>query len=199
MSQDKRNPGVITTNMSLDEAQTLVRALYPIIRTTNNAKAVLQGKGWISPNGEVTLKLLAKVLFVTAMNSSKMESSMTNAILAIGFLITEQTGSLTKTNIVNRVTKHLLDTLIPITTNFEAKLEEHLKAVANSTTQHLELSTKLQQAQVKLDETAEKAMTNMKSHSDLIDKLQEIQEKLEEASQKAATNVKTYSQAAATP
>ena len=94
MTGRRSSPMAITANTSLDEAQTVIKAFYPIIRTTNDAKAILQGKGWTVPNGEITLELLAKVLFVTAINASKMDSASTNLILATGFLITEQIGSL---------------------------------------------------------------------------------------------------------
>ena len=199
MSGRRSSPMTITANTSLDEAQTVIKALYPIIRTTNDAKAVLQGKGWTVPNGEITLELLAKVLFATAINANKMDSASTNLILATGFLITEQIGSLTKANIVNGVTKHLLETLIPITTNFETKLKEHLQSVASSTKLHTDLNAKLQQTQEKLDAATEKVATNTKTHTDLSDKLRETQEKLDATSQKITTNAKTYSQAAATP
>ena len=144
------SPTVITANTSLDEAHIIIKAFHPILRIMNDAKAILQSKGWTPPNREIMLELLTKILFATAMTANKLDTAMTNIILATGYLITEQIRSLTKANIISRVTKQLLDTLVPITSNFKSKLEEHLHAIANSTTLHTELSEKLQQTQAKL-------------------------------------------------
>ena len=70
--------------------------------------------------------------------------------------------------LTNTVTKHLLDSLIPITTNIQIKLEKHLEAVLESN----------------------------KTHEALNEKLQPMQEKLKVTSQKVTTGTKTYSQAA---
>jgi hypothetical protein len=200
MPPARHNASVINANSTLDEAQTLTKALNSGMRTINDAKTTLYRNGWLPAiSGEVTLELLAKILFAVALDTNRFSLTSTNIITAVAFLITEQIGSLTKANIVSGVTQQLLDTLIPITTNFETKIEQHLKAITDSAITYTNFAEKLQLTQDRLRETTENVSANTKSHADLNDKLQKTQEKLDETSLKVSTTARTYSQAAATP
>ena len=61
-------------------------------------------------------------------------------------------------NIASLITKHLLDTIIPITTDIQTRLDDHLQAISNLNKSQSDLTSKLLTTQEKLNETNEKVM-----------------------------------------
>lgn len=148
----------------------MMRSLVPVIKNAEEAKTHLCNKGWAPPGEAFSLETLAKVLFNIVAEGSKNQLTSMNAMLAVAYLITEKSYDTFKQNITTAVTKHLLDAILPITTNLQTKIDLHLQAVNDST----------------------------KAHSVITEKLQLTQEQLEVTSEKVNSNAKTYSQAAAT-
>ena len=60
---------------------------------------------------------------------------------------------------------NFLDTFIPITTDIQTRLEDHLQAVNDSNKSHADLANKLSSAQEKLDKTSEKVNSSARTYS----------------------------------
>ena len=134
------------------------------IKSTADAKSHLYEKGWIFPGEEITLEALARTLFAAVVDN-KVAPSLANPILAVAYLITEKVEEHTTSNIASAINKHILDTLIPITTDIQSRLEYHLKAVTDLNNLHNDLTTKILSTQEKLDETNDKVTSTAKSYS----------------------------------
>ena len=167
----KSASGNIPPDIPLDQAHNTMRALHTAVKNTEEARTCLYNKGWALPGEEISLETMARTLFAMIADTPKFPLAAINLILSVAYLITEQLDDGIKANTANAITKHLLDLLLPITTDIQNRLEKHLQAVSDSS----------------------------KTQADLSDKLKETQEKLDETSKKIASNVKSYSQAAATP
>ena len=172
MSQGRKNvSGPIHPSHSLDQIHDTMKSITPVIKNATEAKSYLCTKGWALGGEVISQEILARTLFAVVADNGKMPAQTANPILAVAYLITENIESGLKLNITNTITKHLLDSIIPITTDIQTRLEKHIQAVTEIT----------------------------KTHADISDKLQQTQEMLDETSEKVTSNAKTYSQAAATP
>lgn len=171
MSQTRRRQPSDTfpPTQTQEQVHNTMRTLAPSIKNADEAKTHLVTKGWILPGEEISLELIARTLFAAVADNPKIPTPTTNVMLAAAYIITEKLENGLKLNITNCITKHFLDSIIPITTDIQNRLENHIQAVNDST----------------------------KSHSDLAERLQQTQEKLEVTSEKVNKNAKTYSQAAA--
>jgi hypothetical protein len=162
----KRNAsGVITPSTPLDQVHASMRAIPSAIKNLEDSKAFLYGKGWALPGETLSLEILARTLFSTVADSPKLPTPAANTILSVAYLITEKIDDGIRTDLSANITKHLLDSLLPITTSIQTKLEEHLKAVTDTTKTHADLNDKLQQTQEKLDEATSKVTSNARSYS----------------------------------
>ena len=141
-----------------------MQAIAPAIKSASDAKAHLYKKGWAFPGEEITLEILARTLFAVIADN-KITSALANPILSIAYLITEKLEENTTLNITTTITKHILDAFIPITTDIQTRLEDHLQAVNNSNKIQTELADKLSSAQEKLNETTEKVNSSMRTYS----------------------------------
>jgi len=146
-----------------------MNAISPSIKNAEDAKTFLIGKGWMLPGENTSLDILARTLF-SSIVEHKITAHPANPILAVAYLITEKLEEGIKQHTANIITKHLLDSLVPITAEIQTKLENHLQAITD----------------------------NIKAHTDITEKLQRTQEKLEETARQATTNTRTYSQVTAT-
>ena len=172
MSQGCQNSsGTITPSLTLDQTHTAMRAIALSIKNASDARSHLYTKGWTMPGEEITLESLAKTLFAAVAHNPKITPSLANPILAIAYLINERIEDGVSLNITSSITKCLLDAIIPITTDIQTRLDEHLEAVSNIN----------------------------ESQSDLTSKLLVTQEKISETNDKVTSNAKTYSQVATTP
>lgn len=167
MSQATRKAsGIMNPDQTLDQTHVTMRNMVTLIKNPDEAKRFLFSKNWILPGEEISLELLARTLFsVVAGEQGKVNVSVANPILAVAYLITSKIEEGLKLNIANSITKHLLDSIIPITTDIQTRLENHLQAVNESNKSHMELAEKLQDAQEKLEVTTEKVNTNVKTYS----------------------------------
>ena len=167
MSQGKRaTPSSITPAQNLEQIHITMRALVPVIKNATEAKTHLLTKGWIFAGEEISMETLARTLFaLVAEQSAKLPPTTANPILAVAYLLTECNELQTKTNLTTAITKHLLDSLLHITTDIHTRLENHLQVVNESNKTHLELTKKLLTTQEKLEETTEKVNTNAKTYS----------------------------------
>ena len=141
-----------------------MQALTPSIKSASDAKQHLYKKGWAFPGEEITLETLTRTLF-TAVADNKITPALANPILAVAYLITEKVEECTTLNITSSITKHLLNAFIPITTDIQTRLEDHLQAVNDSNKLHADLANKLSSTQEKLDETSEKVNSNTCTYS----------------------------------
>src|ERR1700743_734450 len=156
MSCSLRTPsGTITPNQTLEQTHAAMQALTPSIKSSSDAKQHLYKRGWAFPGEEITLETLARTLFA-AVADNKTTPALANPILAVAYLITKKVEECTTLNITPSITKHLLDAFIPITTDIQTRLEDHLQAVNNSNKLHADLANKLSSTQEKLDETTKK-------------------------------------------
>lgn len=136
-----------------------MNVISPSIKNAEDAKAFLIGRGWLLPGENTSLDTLARILFSTVVEH-KLATQPANPILAVAYLITEQLEEGIKQHTANIITKHLLDSLVPITAEIQTKLEQHLQAVTNNIKAHTVLMEKLQQTQEKLEETAQQTTAN---------------------------------------
>ena len=158
--------GPIKPNTPLGTIHTTMRSIATAIKDATEATSYLHTKGWALPGEDITLEVLARTLFAAVADAeNKLPIQTANPILAVAYLITENLEEGIKTNIARTITKHLLDSLIPITTDIQIKLDEHRQAVAESNKSHEALNEKLQQMQEKLDETSQKVTANAKTYS----------------------------------
>ena len=165
MSHSLRTPsGTITPNQTLEQMHAVMQAITPSIKSLSDAKQHLYKKGWAFPGKEITLETLARTLFA-AVADNKITPALANPILAVAYLITERVEECTTLNITSAITKHLLDTFIPITTDIQTRLEDHLQAVNNSNKSHVDLANKLSSTQEKLDKTSEKVNSSAQIYS----------------------------------
>ena len=156
----------ITPNQTLEQTHAAMQALVPSIKSSADAKQHLYKKGWALPGKDITLETLARTLFAAvADNKPPPPPALANSILSITYLITEKVEECTTLNITSTITKHLLDAFIPITTDIQNRLEDHLQAVNESNKSHADLANKLSSAQEKLDETSEKVNSNARTYS----------------------------------
>ena len=165
MSHSHRtSSGTITPNQTLEQMHAAMQALVPSIKSSADAKQHLYKKGWAFPGEDITLETLTRTLF-TAVADNKTPPALANPILAIAYLITEKVEECTTLNITSTITKHLLDAFIPITTDIQTRLEDHLQAVNKSNKSHADLANKLSSAQEKLNETSKKVNSNAWTYS----------------------------------
>ena len=163
-----RNKRTVTGNsirdQPLEQIHATMNAISPSIKNAEDAKAFLIGKGWLLPGENTSLDTLARTLFSTVVEH-KLATQPANPILAVAYLITEQLEEGIKQHTANIITKHLLDSLVPITAEIQTKLEQHLQAVTENIKAHTVLTEKLQQTQEKLEETARQTTANTRTYS----------------------------------
>jgi hypothetical protein len=160
MTSGRSNPpGIITPDQTLYQTQTAIKSIAPTIKNAEEAKTFLFSKNWTLPGEKNTLEILARTLFsVVAGEHGKINSKLANPILAVAYLITDTLEEGIKLDIANSVTKHLLDSIIPITSDIQSRLENHLQVVNDATKAHTEITEKIQQAQEQLEVTTEKSI-----------------------------------------
>ena len=158
--------GPIKPNTPLGTIHLTMRSIATAIKDTTEATSYLHTKGWALPGEDITLEVLARTLFAGVADAkNKLPIQTANPILAVAYLITKNLEEGINTNIARTITKYLLNSLIPITTDIQIKLDEHQQAVAASNKLHKALNKKLQRMQAKLDETSQKVMVNAKTYS----------------------------------
>ena len=161
----KNGSNPLPPNRTLDQVHTTMKSLNPAIKSASEARVFLSTKGW-ELAGEVTShEILARTLFAVVAENGKLPAQVANTILAVAYLITENIENGLKLNLSNIITKHLLDSIIPITTDIQTRLDNHLQAVSQLTKSHSEMSDKLQHTQEQLNETSEKVNSNAKTYS----------------------------------
>ena len=166
MSQGLRRPsGPITPNQPIEQVHTAMRAMTPAIKNATDAKSHLFTNSWALPGEEITLETLARTLFSVVANNPKITPALANPILAVAYLITEKVEECAVLNITSSITKHLLDAFIPISTDIQTRLENHIQAITESNKSHNALAEKLLNTQEKLDKTSEKISTNARTYS----------------------------------
>ena len=137
-----------------------MQAIAPAIKSASNAKAHLYKKGWAFPGEEITLEILARTLFAVIADN-KITSVLANPILSVAYLITKKLEENATLNITTTITKHILNAFVPITTDIQTRLEDHLQAVNNSNKIQTELADKLSSAKEKLNEATEKVNSSV--------------------------------------
>lgn len=169
MNLGRRNaPGLITPNLPIDQVHAAMRSITPAIKNASEAKSYLTTKAWALPGEEISLHTLARILFATLTENSKIPLQAANPIVAVAYLITEEIESGIKLDISDAISKHLLDSLLPIAADFEAKLDQHTQSVNEAIKSYTEMTERIQLTQDKLDNAAKKANSNAKSYSQAV-------------------------------
>ena len=161
----------ITVGQTIAQIHSIAGLANLAVKNADDARNHLFTKGWITPRETIALEVLARVLFATVVDTSKLPQTASMAIASVAYLLTEKLETGILENATNHLTLHIKDTLDSITSDLHVKLDQHIQNIA---------------------EAAQK-------QTDLTDKLTKTQEKLEETTQKAATTTRTYSQVAVAP
>ena len=140
-----------------------MRGIPTVVKNAEDTRTYMFMKGWSLVGETITLETLFSM--VVNPNFKFNNKDVINPLLAVAYLITEELEDNIRLNVVDTITKHLLDALTSITSSIQDKLKSHLLAVNNSTKSHHELNEKLQQTQEKLDKTAQKVTTSTKMYS----------------------------------
>ena len=164
----RNTPGVINNTQPIGTIHSTMASIAPNIKSAEQAKSHLYSTGWALPGEEISLETLARALFSIVANHSKLPAAVSSVILAAAYLITDKIEAGIKLNITNAITEHVLESLTPITADIQTKLQDHLKAIAESDKTHTELTEKLRETQEKLEETTEKVASNAKSYSQAV-------------------------------
>jgi hypothetical protein len=156
----------ITPSTPIPQVHAAMRTIITAIKDAPEAKSYLLSKGWVLPGENVNLEILARTLFAAVADTeNKLPTKTTNPVLAVAYLITKHIEDGIRANMAKTITQHLLDSLIPITTDIQTKLGEHLQAVTDSNKAHEVLNEKLQLTQEKLDKTSLNVNLNARTYS----------------------------------
>ena len=154
----------ITRDQSLDQVHETMRTLVKSVKGAADAKSYLTSKNWLLPGENVSLEILARTLF-SGIIEHKLSAQAANTFIAVAYLITEQLEEGVTQSISSSLTKHLLDSLIPITAGIQTNLENHVRDITENAKTYTEITEKLQSTQEKLEETAQRVTANTRSYS----------------------------------
>ena len=154
----------ITRDQPLSQVHETMRTLMKPVKNATDAKSYLTSKNWLLPEETISLKVLARTLF-SGVIEHKLSTQAANTFTAVAFLITEQLEEGIAQNIGNALTKHLLDSLVPITAGIQTNIENHIRNITDNAKTYTEITEKLQSTQEKLEETAQRVTANTRSYS----------------------------------
>ena len=153
---------MITKDRPIIQVHSMMQSITGAVKNTKEARGNLQTKGWIAPGEKASLDVLARVLFAS-ITTEKIPARASTAISSVTYLLTEKQEKGILSDIADKISLHIKDTLDSLTTDLHAKLNQHVQAVNKTAQSQATLTDKLLLAQKNLDKTTQKALTNTKT------------------------------------
>ena len=110
------------------------------------------------------LDTLARALFAS-IATKKIPPQVSVAISSVAYLLTKRVEKGILSDVTDRISTHIKDTLDSLTSDLHIKLDQHVKAANETAQSQATLTNKLLLVQKNLDETTQKALMNTKTYS----------------------------------
>ena len=156
---------IITRTQSLGQIHAIANSVSGAVKNASDAKGHLCAKGWIAPGETITQEVLARVLFATIVNATKLPQVVTADVTSVAYLLTEQMEEGILDKLANDISFHIKETPDSLTSDLHVKLGQHIQSANEAAQVQTSLTDKLIQAQEKMDETTLKAMTTTRTYS----------------------------------
>ena len=141
-----------------------MQSITGAVKNAKEARGSLQTKGWITLGEKASLDTLTRVLF-TSIAAEKIPPQVLVAISSVAYLLTKRVEKGILSDMTDRISTHIKDTLDLLTLDLHVKLDQHVKAANKTAQSQAALTDKLLLAQKNLDETTQKALMNTKIYS----------------------------------
>ena len=158
MANKKVTPtGPSTRSKPIDPTETVTQPTLGAVKNATEAKNHLLATGWIAPGETAAPETLARVLFAV-IAKSKLSQSTATTLSSVAHIMTEQLEDGMLTDITDKISSHIKETISMLTTDLHDRLDQQVKAVTETAQSQATLTANLLKAQEKLEEATQTVM-----------------------------------------